>query len=70
MVLIAFLISTQEDMGMWKAYLQAFALLLLDALYWVLGGWMWGLQMEGISLPPYPGESPSQPNHGIIYSNP
>lgn len=40
MVLVAVLISTQEDLGMWKgiSYLQAFALLLLDALYWVLGG--------------------------------
>lgn len=40
MVLVAVLISTQEDLGMQKgiSYLQAFTLLLLDSVYMVLGG--------------------------------
>lgn len=40
LVLVAVLISTQEGLGIRKgiSYLQAFALLLLDAVYRVLGG--------------------------------
>lgn len=39
-VLVAVLISTQEDLGIWKGIscLQVFALLLLDAVYRILGG--------------------------------
>lgn len=40
LVLVAVLISTQKDLGMWKgiSYLQTFAPFLLDAVYRVLGG--------------------------------